>query len=168
VSDAGDAGTVPEEASSADDGGSVEDAGDGGPTVCNMLVNSGQPVTPNQVAGDAPPFQGGTVVDGTYVLTSESIYTGDGGATGPGGNPQTITIAFQSGTIQVSKDTDPPTSTYMFVPSGTTYTATGECPGLVGSLVGGFTATATTFVASLAGPGGDGGPPTTVETYTKQ
>jgi hypothetical protein len=39
---------------------------------------------------------------------------------------------------------------------------------LLGGLVGSYTATATTFVASLGAPGADAGAPLVVETYTKQ
>jgi hypothetical protein len=164
----GDAST-PVEASLSDDagGGAAADAPDDGPTVCTTLVNAGQPVTASQVATAAPPFQGGTIAEGTYVLTSETVYTGPGGATGPG-STQSITIRIQSGTIEVAKDTDPPTSTYMLAPTGTTYVATGQCPPMLGDIVGSYTATTTTFVASLGAPGGDGGTPTNVDTFTKQ
>jgi hypothetical protein len=163
--------TPPEAEAGGNDASNSEDAGDaddGGPTVCNTLVNAGQPVTATQVAEVAPAFQGGTVVDGTYTLTSQTIYTGPGGATGPSTTTLTTTISIQGSTFQVSKDTSPPTSTYMFAPTGTTYVATGECPDLVGNIVGSFTAMATTFVVSLEAPGDDGGAPTTVDTFTKQ
>jgi hypothetical protein len=130
-------------------------------------MNIGQPVTANQVDTIAPPFEGGTIAEGTYVLTGETIYTGPDGGTGPG-STQSITIRIQSGTIEVAKDTSPPTSTYLLAPTGTAYTATGQCPPLLGNIAGSFTATTTTFVASLGAPGGDGGPPTNVDTFTKQ
>jgi hypothetical protein len=142
-------------------------SGDDGPTVCNTLVNSGQPVTAMQVASDPPAAQGGTPANGTYLLTSETIYTGAGGATGPSGT-QRITIQIQGSTVQVSKNTSPPTSTYDLTTTGTTYTAAGECPPQVGGLMGSYTATATTFVVSIAAIGSDAGAPTTVETFTKQ
>jgi hypothetical protein len=151
-------------AASGDDGG---DAGDAGAVVCNTLALGATPVTITQVASDPPAFQGGTVVDGTYKLTSETIYTGDGGATGPKGTA-TTTIQFQGGTIQAAKDSDPPTSTYGFAPTGGTYYATGKCPPGLGDIAGSYTATATTFTASFGAPGNDGGPPVYVETFTKQ
>jgi hypothetical protein len=120
-----------------------------------------------QVASDPPTFQGGTVVDGIYKLMSETIYTGDGGATGAMGMTST-TIQFQGGTLQAAKDTSPPTSTYGFAPTGTTYYATGKCPAGLGDIAGSYTATATTFVASFGAPGNDGGPPVYVESFTKQ
>jgi hypothetical protein len=177
-SDGGPGADAPVEGAVVDDGGgqppvsdggpaSGDDGGDGGPTVCNTLVNAGQAVTAVRMADLAPAFQGGAVVDGTYVLTAETQYTGDGGATGTGGS-QSITIRIQGSLFQVAKDSNPPTSTYAFAPTGTTYTATGQCPPTLGDIVGSYTATSTTFVASLAAPGGDGGPPVTVETFTKQ
>jgi hypothetical protein len=153
---------APEGSAPAGDGG-----GDDGSAICNTLANSAPAVTLLQVASDPPAFQGGTVVDGTYTLTSETIYTGDGGATGAMGTAS-ITIQFKSGTIQVAKDTNPPTSTYSFGPTGTTYLATARCPAQLGNIAGSYTATATTFVASLGAPGNDGGPPLDVDTFTKQ
>jgi hypothetical protein len=146
-----------------------DDAGDGGDgaVVCNAIVNTAPSVTITQVAADPPAFTGGTVVDGTYTLTNETIYTGDGGATGPKGTTST-TFVFKGSTIQVAKDSDPPTSTYGFAPSGTAYTAKGQCPPGLGDTAGWYTATATTFVASLGAPGGDGGVPLYVTTFTKQ
>ncbi|MGH7435781.1 MAG: hypothetical protein ACRENE_08905 [Polyangiaceae bacterium] len=143
------------------------DAGDDGSAICTTLANPAPLVTIVQVASAPPAFQGGTVVDGTYALTSEAIYTGAGGATGPMGTAS-ITIQFKSGTIQVAKDTSPPTSTYAFAPTGTTYLATARCPAGLGNIAGSYTATATTFVASLGAPGNDGGPPLDVDTFTKQ
>jgi hypothetical protein len=166
-----EASSQPEGAASAGNdgaGGSAPDgSGDDGPTVCNTLVNSGQPVTAMRVASAPPAAQGGTPANGTYLLTSETIYTGAGGATGPSGT-QSITIQIQGSTIQVAKSTSPLTSTYDLSTTGTTYTAAGECPPLVGGLMGSYTATTTTFVVSIAAIGSDAGAPTTVETFTKQ
>jgi hypothetical protein len=170
-------GGAPQDATSTEGGGEAappaeaaggDDSASDGPTVCNTLVNEGQPVTPVQVASAPPAFAGGTVADGTYVLTGQTIYTGDGGATGPTTPTQRITIQLQGSTFQVSKDSDPPTSTYAFAPTGATYVATGECPPLLGDLAGSYTATATTFTVSLGAPGSDGGGPETVDSFTKQ
>ena len=51
--------------------------------VCNTLDLTGvAAVTLTQVAGDAPSAAGGTVADGTYLLTKYTLYTGPGGPTG--------------------------------------------------------------------------------------
>jgi len=150
-------------AASEDAGG---DAGDGGPTVCNSLVNSAQPVAIVEVAGEPPPGEGGTPASGTYVLTSETRYTGPDGATGDGGTDQ-ITIQIAGSTIQVSKTSMPTTATYSFNPSGTSYIALGICPPHTGGLMGSYTATPTTFTASLTAQGSDAGL-FSFDTFTKQ
>jgi hypothetical protein len=136
--------------------------------VCNTLVNSASAVTIMQVAANPPPFAGGTPAEGTYFLMSETVYTGAGGASGSTFQTQRTTIQITGNRIQVAKDTSPTTETYILVPSGTTYTAAGLCPPMLGAIVGSYTATTTTFIASLAAPGGDGGAPWTVDSFTKQ
>ena len=151
---------------SIEDANTAEDADDGA-TVCNALANTGQPVTVMQVAADPPAAQGGTPVDGIYTLTDETIYTGPGGASGPTKTAR-IAIQIQGGTIQVSKDSSPQTSTYGLTTNGTNYMAAAMCPPGSGSLAGSYTATATTFVASIAASTSDGGAPWVIETFTKQ
>ncbi|HLK40878.1 MAG TPA: hypothetical protein VKU41_29195 [Polyangiaceae bacterium] len=143
------------------------DAGDGDAAVCNTLANTGTPVTVVQVATDPPSAQGGTPVDGVYSLSNETIYTGSGGATGPTKTDR-ITIQIQGGAIQVSKDSSPTTSTYRLTTNGTSYTAAALCPPMIGDLAGSYTATATTFAATVGASGSGGGPPWVVETFTKE
>ena len=150
-----------------EDSNPAPDADDGGAVVCNALPNTGAPVTVMQVATDRPSAQGGTPVDGVYTLSNETIYTGDGGATGPTKTDR-ITIQIQGGIIQVSKDTSPTTSNYRLTTNGTDYTATGLCPPTIGDLAGSYTATATTFAATVAASSSGGGPPWVVETFTKE
>ncbi len=54
---------------------------DAGP--CGFGANVGSDVDVQQMASTAPTPTGGTIADGTYVLTSGTLYTGAGGATGP-------------------------------------------------------------------------------------
>ncbi|HEY8073756.1 MAG TPA: hypothetical protein VIF62_06600 [Labilithrix sp.] len=53
---------------------------DAGP--CGIGANLGAKIDVQQTATDPPAAMGGTIADGTYVLTSATLYTGAGGATG--------------------------------------------------------------------------------------
>jgi hypothetical protein len=138
-----------------------------GPAACNSLMNVGQPVTVMEVAQDPPAARGGTVSDGVYTLTSETIYTGTGGPTATMGT-QTITIQITGGTIQVVKDFDPTTSTYSLATTGTTFMTTGACPTGVGPLQGSYTATSTSFIILLGPNVTDAGSHWLEESFTKQ
>jgi hypothetical protein len=159
-------GDASSSASSDGSTGAPSDAAGDGASACNTLANIGSPVTITEVAQDPPPPQGGTVVDGTYVLTSETTYTGPGGATGTTGT-QTVTIQITGNTIQVAKDFDPPTSTYTLSTSGTTFSTTGVCPPGVGPLAGSYTATPTSFTVLLGPSATDAGPRWIEEVFTK-
>src|SRR5262245_29922908 len=41
---------------------------------CNTLANIGSPITPTCVTGTMPTGIGGTILDGTYVFTSQTYY----------------------------------------------------------------------------------------------
>src|SRR6266508_2809945 len=62
------------------DGGTCTDPPGG--ASCNAVQNCGPVVQETQVASSAPSAAGGTPVDGTYFLTSRTLYAGTGGATG--------------------------------------------------------------------------------------
>jgi len=96
---------------------------------CNMLTNTGTTATPTPVVGATPTGMGGTVIDGTYVLSSVTTYW-------PAANPPSgegsfaDTIAAESETISVSGATwqvvenariDPTTTaTFTYTTSGPT------------------------------------------------
>jgi len=65
---------------------------DARPQVCNDLTNIGLDVPIVSEAREAPVATGGTFVDGTYVLTRASVYTGPEGASGPTGRSMRMTI----------------------------------------------------------------------------
>src|SRR5262245_27990911 len=67
--------------------------GDGGKRVCNALVNVAPQVTLVAEASDPPTALGGAIADGTYVLTSATVYTGAAGASGPTLQKIQMTIA---------------------------------------------------------------------------
>jgi hypothetical protein len=133
---------------------------------CNALVNGAPQVTANQVASVAPPATGGTLVDGTYFLTSVTIYTGFGGATGPTGSAESVTLQLASGIAQsvagssgsVSHETATLTPT-----SPTTLTASTTCPAPKTPTTLSYSATATSFFAQSTF-----GSTTILEAFTKQ
>ena len=71
----------------------------GGACACNDLVNAASLVNPVFVASGVPTATGGTIVDGTYFLTANRVYTGAGGTTGPTGGQVRNTYSFQSGVM---------------------------------------------------------------------
>jgi hypothetical protein len=84
--DAGHDATTPDgggEADSGSDGPSDGGESDGG-MACTNIANVGTVVHYIDVPTDQPIAQGGgPPSDGTYVITAASLYTGDGGASGP-------------------------------------------------------------------------------------
>ena len=52
------------------------------------------------MASELPVATGGTVVDGTYFLTANKVYSGPGGTSGPTGGSVRSTFSIQSGTIR--------------------------------------------------------------------
>jgi hypothetical protein len=76
---------------------------DAGP--CGAGANKGAVVDVTQIAQPAPAATGGVVADGTYLLTSATMYTGTGGATGPLGLSLQQTWGYAAGAYHwVSKD----------------------------------------------------------------
>jgi hypothetical protein len=70
--------------------------GAGGTTApCNTLQNLAPGVSQIQV-NTRPSPAGGTLVDGTYYLTSQQLYTGTGGNTGPSGTTTKMVLAVSN------------------------------------------------------------------------
>jgi hypothetical protein len=78
-------------ARAADAGSTISDALSDTGKACNAL-QSASPVPVIQVASSQPPPVGGSIVDGSYRMTSVVDYTGDGGATGPTGEMWGLTL----------------------------------------------------------------------------
>jgi hypothetical protein len=163
--DAGDAG-------GSCSGGAGGTSGLGGAAgACNTLVNAAPPVVQTRVAEAAPAPAGGTIVDGTYFLTSAIYYTGPGGLTRTDANtPKAVLVISNAacGTATVQDVSSDPAlgypdshETVTFKPSGTQVSVFGVCPpsGNSGLSIG-YTATPTTF-ALLRSDG-------FVRTYKKQ
>ena len=120
------------DASAAEAGvdGSLPDAG-----TCNDVILSGVTIDRLGVLGDPPAGNGGTVIEGTYDLTSASVYVGVSGAPGPTGISYQSTIVVAGTTIQkvlrVQSSAAPPEEdrvTDSFAALGGTLTLTRVCP----------------------------------------
>ena len=162
----------------------TSDAGDGpaGPgscsanvpagQACNTLTNVGVSVTPTCVSGPIPTGTGGTIVDGTYTLTSQTYY----GTTACPSEPVNATLEITSGCVQeVSSSPIPVTASTAHTVSGATITSTVTCVDLgvdAGPLTfdtktDTFTATPTTFTLFIKNSGTSSPNPDRVETYQK-
>jgi len=129
------------------DAGDAGDAGESGSTcdagaACNCLTNSGVVVTLSTSALPQPAPLGGTILDGTYVLTAFTLYTGgDGGAdaasfaTADGGPATWEELAVISGSatsaqyvlsLDGSADSHE-NETLTFVDGGASFTSTLTC-----------------------------------------
>lgn len=76
---------------------------------CNAVSLAGIAAVSQLEAAEAAPVPlGGTIPDGTYVLTKDTIYTGPGGATGGTGMTQTEVQVFSGTTIQIASQPPAP------------------------------------------------------------
>jgi hypothetical protein len=123
-------------------------------------------VTVDQVAQNPPTLVGGTIADGTFVLTGLTIYTGPQGPTGASGTAAT-TLQIASGTIQVATTGAPTTRTETLTTSGVNFTATDTCPDTT-VIQGTYTATSTSLIVQFSGGTDDAGARTIQETFTKR
>jgi hypothetical protein len=141
-----------------------------GPPVCNSIGNTAQSLAVDYDAVAPPVAQGGTVVDGTYLMTAVVIDTGVGGPSGPTGTNSQVTLQIAGTTLQIATNGEPSTATATFTTNGTTLTATDSCPDSkvqsVTYTVGAAPVTLTLIID--AGTFSDGGVKTLVETFTKQ
>ena len=91
---------------------------DAGP--CNTIADVGTDVAQVGVAEAAPAATGGTIVDGTYVVTSAVVYTGAGGLTGPSGSIVHATSVNTGGAYEyVDTGTNASVTSGMYQTSGT-------------------------------------------------
>ena len=122
---------------------------------CNVVVAAGPCVVPQSSTGTPPTPAGGTIVAGTYNLTSETVYgVADGGNNQQGGHRQTLMAsAVVAGSFTLDQVEESGTtiarSHGTVVATGTMVTFTPTCPppGDGGDQGGSanYTATATTF-----------------------
>jgi hypothetical protein len=140
---------------------------------CNALVAAGPSVTPTCTTGTMPTGEGGTILDGTYVLTAQTYYS----VTTCPTIPLVETIQIAGGCVQVASSAPfPVTGSTTFAAAGNSITLTQKCihTDIDGATITPdaptetFTATATTFAlytqnAAVGNPNRD-----RVEVFTKQ
>jgi hypothetical protein len=140
---------------------------------CNSVKATGAPVTPACVSGTLPAGQGGTIVDGTYVLTAQTYYN-------PTNCPTLAlseTLLFGGGCLDVATGTPfPATASGTFTVSGARLMLTRTCihididgatttPDMAMNT---FTATPTTFTIFGRNSPDGGAPQDTVTVFTRQ
>jgi hypothetical protein len=140
-----DAALAPLDGGQGSDGAGSDDSGalaacvgswDGGP-VCSALVDIGPAVAETCIAGPVPTGTGGTIVDGTYVLTEYlrfGCHIVDAGVfeAGTPGNPlHSETVVVSGGCLQGAGHINggPNWQTVSFTVSNGEMTAVVQCPG---------------------------------------
>lgn len=118
---------------------------------CNALVPNGAAVTPTCTTGTVPTGQGGTIVDGTYVLTAQTYYNASTCPT----LALRQTVVFAGGCLQLAAGPAPLdlTASGTFTVAGSSFNLTRTCIHLSADgatfmesgLPQTFTATGTTF-----------------------
>jgi hypothetical protein len=112
---------------------------------CNDLSLEGTPLVQfDYVALDAPASDGGTIVDGTYVLTSGSFYTGAGGRSGPAPDKGRAVYRFRAGRFDSFGDSGSQSGTFTTRGNNLIVTPTCHAPGQTYFL--NFSATSTTIM----------------------
>ena len=127
---------------------------------CSGIVNRGDTITQVQATGTLPEPLGGTILDGTYLLTKDEAYP-PVIVSVPFHSSQTLEIAGALMNVALVSDEFPAglKGTANLVTSGTVATISWLCGGN-GTFDEGYTATATELVLIA--------PQSTVHTYTKQ
>jgi hypothetical protein len=142
--------------------GGIGGAGASGGTGCSAIENVGETVTQEQASGALPTPLGGTILDGTYVLTKYEAYP-PVSANPPGHSKQTLQFAGTVLDLAISSDDFPSgfTARATFGASGTEMSVVYLCgPGSGESFMMGYTATATELIL-ISDPG-------SVSTFTKR
>jgi hypothetical protein len=140
---------------------------------CNSLTNVGTPVTPSCAQGAIPSGTGGTIVDGTYTLATQTYY---GGSCSTEAVSATLLIA--GGCVQVvTGGSITTTASTSYTVAGSNITRTTTCldlPGVDASAFSPdtpaltFTATPTLFTIFIKNSGTSSPNPDRVEAYAKQ
>jgi hypothetical protein len=137
-----DAGAPPADAAPAADAAldatpPVDGAPDAAPpadaaVACNTVPNGGATVTLVRVPQAPPAPTGGTIADGTYVLTSLVQYTGPGGASGPTSMMVRMSMRIGGGRLDLVQNTGSGDQTLTYdlatMPAMNLLTITPTCP----------------------------------------
>ena len=101
-----------------------------GSTACNDLVDDAAAVEGTKVAANPPVATGGSIADGTYVLTALTEFTGPGGATGGTGVTASVVLAIAGTTMQEVGRTNGQDTRYTttITTSGATMSTMDTCP----------------------------------------
>lgn len=113
---------------------------DGG---CSTLVGIGAEITTVAAPTVAPPATGGTLADGTYVLTRSTLFTGPGGESGPTSIKRALTLRITGSTAEVARNKGAPQRASLSV-AGSKLNIAKVCP-KVGSEEVEYTATPTSL-----------------------
>jgi hypothetical protein len=141
---------------------------------CNALTDVATAITPTCVSGTIPTGQGGTIVEGTYVLTAQTYYNLASCQNRPA---LSETIEITGGCLQlVSRGPFPTTASGAFTVAGSSIMVTQTCLRL--ALDGAtltpdgpnktFTATPTTFTLFTNNSATGNPNPDTVDVFTKR
>ncbi|MGZ3475801.1 MAG: hypothetical protein ACXWUG_17315 [Polyangiales bacterium] len=135
-SDGSTSETSPDDTGSLVEDSAMEDTGE-----CNALANSAPPITSTSSMATFPSGTGGTIADGTYFMTAETVYGSSAGTM------HQETLAIAAGSMQIVKigvTTPIDRTTWSYTTAGTTLTMTRTCPSAKTQMLG-FTADATTL-----------------------
>jgi hypothetical protein len=127
---------------------------------CNDLANIAVPVEVHAVAAPPPAPEGGTLVDGTYVVTASTLYTGEGGASGATGDEVRMTVRIRG--AQADSVFDGVNRSAVLTVDGTRVHSASTCPSKASDAVG-FTSTGEGFALFLTRSEG-----TLVQTFSKR
>ena len=140
---------------------------------CNTVTDIGTVVTPTCMSGTIPAGTGGTIVDGTYTLTSQTYY----GSTTCSYGSISGTVEITGGCVQQASGTPIPVAiSTTYSTAGATITRTVTCIGTGGldasalsldTPTSTFTATSTTVAIFIKNSGTSSSNPDRVETYQK-
>ena len=119
---------------------------------CNDLTLTGAPIlTVPYLASDIPAFTGGTILDGSYILTSGGVYTGPGGMTG--NFPGTFQARYRFAGSHVDFLADIPagiaSDAATFAVDDNGLTITPSCPSDADSIALAYTATSTSLTLGM-------------------
>lgn len=156
--------------SSSSSSGSTSSSSSSGsiPAACSTFAQAGSPVTAVTSSDSEPVPSGGSIVDGTYVLTSTLVYTQAYPHGMDVGDLGSITLTVQSGTLQLLHTKTGGgelrgNGTYSVSGSTVTYTVTCGDPPPFGEGPSGYTATSDTIAYFVPSPIG-----IAVSTLTRQ